>query len=71
MTICSEAEPVIPSSDDFAWTKDESTNLRVPVWMTIPEIAIKDLQVNSLARCSCKGNCKINVDKQIESFHPL
>ncbi len=30
-TVGTEAEPVIPYPDDFAWTKDESTNLWVPV----------------------------------------
>ncbi len=39
-TTCTEAEQVIRSpTGDLSWTKDESTNLWVPVWMTIPEVS--------------------------------
>ncbi len=38
-TACTEAEPVIPSQDDFVWTEDELTNLWVPVWITITEVS--------------------------------
>ena len=53
-TTCTEAVPVIPTPDDFAWTKDESTNLWLPVWMTIPEVS---KACSELIRCSCKGDC--------------
>ncbi len=33
MAAGTEAEPVIPSPDDFAWTENEVTNLWVPVWI--------------------------------------
>ncbi len=48
MAAGTEAEPVIPSPDDFAWTENELTNLWVPVWMTIQRLA------SELIRCSCK-----------------
>ncbi len=48
MAAGTEAEPVIPAPDDFAWTENELTNLWVPVWMTIQRLA------SELIRCSCK-----------------
>ena len=51
-TTSTQAEPVVPSPQEFAWTK--VSDLWVPVWMTIPEVS---RACSELIKCSCRGDC--------------
>ena len=50
-TTSTQAQQVVPSPQDFAWSKDPVTNAWVPVWITIPEVS------RACSECSCKGDC--------------
>ena len=50
-----EAKPIHPSPQDFAWTKDQAATLWVPVWTTIPVVS---KACHELIRCSCRGDCR-------------
>ena len=51
-TSSTEAQPVVPSPQDFAWTKESDS--WVPVWVTIPEVS---RSCRELIKCACKGDC--------------
>ncbi|CAB3981604.1 Hypothetical predicted protein, partial [Paramuricea clavata] len=51
-TTSTQAEPVVPSPQDFAWTKVADS--WVPVWMTMPEVS---KACRELIKCVCKGDC--------------
>ena len=51
-TTCREPQPLLPSPQEFAWTKiGESWE---PTWMTIPEVS---KTCRELIKCKCKGEC--------------
>jgi len=51
-TTSTQTRVVVPSPQDFAWTKVSES--WVPVWMTIPEVS---RSCRELIKCSCKGDC--------------
>ena len=51
-TMSTQTHLVVPSPQDFAWTKVSES--WVPVWMTIPEVS---RSCSELVKCSCKGDC--------------
>ena len=51
-TMSTQTHLVVPSPQDFAWTKVSES--WVPVWMTIPEVS---RSCSELVKCSCKGYC--------------
>ena len=51
-TMSPQTHLVVPSPQDFAWTKVSES--WVPVWMTIPEVS---RSCSELFKCSCKGDC--------------
>ena len=51
-TVSIQTHLVVPSRQDFAWTKVSES--WVPVWMTIPEVSRSG---SKLVKCSCKGDC--------------
>ena len=53
-TTCTQAQPTIPSPEQFGWTKESGH--WVPVWITIPEVS---RVCSELIKCSCKGTCTI------------
>jgi len=53
-TTSTQVKQVIPSPEDFGWSKDPLSQLWVPVWITIPEIS---KACSELIKCSCKGDC--------------
>ena len=52
-TTSTQVQQVVPSPEEFAWTKTSSTSWH-PVWMTIPEVS---KACSELIKCSCKGDC--------------
>ena len=50
-TSSTQMQQIIPSPQDFAWTKVSSTQSWQPVWMTIPEVS---KACSELIKCSCK-----------------
>lgn len=56
-TTSTQAEPVVPSPQDFAWTKVADSWVAdswVPVLVTMPEVS---KACRELIKCSCKGEC--------------
>ena len=53
-TSSTQVQQVIPSPQDFAWTKTSSTQSWQPVWMTIPEVS---KACSELIKCSSEGDC--------------
>ena len=51
-TMYTRAQQVVPSPQEFAWTKELKS--WVPVWITIPEVS---RACSQLIKCSCTGNC--------------
>ena len=51
-TLSDVTEPLIPSPEEFAWTKSEGS--WTPVWKTIPEVS---RVCRELIKCSCKKGC--------------
>ena len=51
-TTSAQTQQVVPSPQDFAWTKVLQS--WIPVWVTIQEVASS---CRELIKCSCKGDC--------------
>ena len=51
-TTSTEAQQVVPSPAQYAWTKESDS--WVPVWITTPEVS---KACRELIKCSCKGDC--------------
>ena len=51
-TPCTQAQPTIPSPEEFGWTMESGHWM--PVWITLPEVS---KACSELIKCSCKGNC--------------
>ena len=49
-----QTQQVIPSPEEFSWTKSSCT--WVPIWISIPE-ASKACRGRELIKCHCKGDC--------------
>ena len=49
---CTQAQPTIPSPEEFGWTMELGHCM--PVWITLPEVS---KTCSELIKCSCKGNC--------------
>ena len=52
-TTSTQVQQVVPSPQEFAWTKTSSTSWQ-PVWMIIPEVS---KACSELIKCSCKEDC--------------
>ena len=51
-TTSTQGQQVVPSPEEFSWTKSSST--WIPVWITIPEVS---KGCRELIKCHCKGDC--------------